>query len=320
MSQITPLLKNQFQDLGYLIIPMPVNRADVAAALQGVTKMRHDAIQKKYPLTRTYYDHISNWNMAAIEAPFNESILDSRVRRLFEKLNLGATVCSLMDWVDTSCSLARLFTMGNYKYRGNWHRDNKITTFENPQKCTNLIQVELYLEAQHGFRYLKKEYDIGGVKSIISNLNQSEIIQKYPLPLSPPRESFEILGGEAGTMLLFNPTRLHQGSTCGHRLDFHLRFHNLANVDIFREKLTQNSFFDFKCVPELGERTNLRRIAEENRLPRTAKRSIKNRVVNTINYWTCLYNLYRVRKFKSLKKTIPLSWTPDLLSNTFFQK
>jgi hypothetical protein len=320
MYEITPSEKIQFENLGYLVIPMHVDRSDITAALKGAEKMRHQAIHKQYPLTRTYYDHLSSWNIAAIEAPFNKSILDSRVRVLFEKLNLGTTVCSLMGWANSYCSLARLFTMGNYKYRGNWHRDNEITPFETPQKCTNVVQVELYLEAQHGFRYLKKDYDLGGVKSIISNLNESKAIQSFPFPLSPPKESFESLGGEAGTMLLFNPTRIHQGSTYGGRLDFHMRFQNISNMDAPHDQLIQNHFLDFKCLPELGEHANPLEIAEEKLLPRTEPRRLKNRIVNSINYWTCLNNLKRIRESKFSKNMLPLYWTPDLRSNTFFQK
>ena len=225
-----------------------------------------------------------------------------------------------MGWTDAYCSLARLFTMGHYKYRGNWHRDAEITAFETPQKCTNVVQVELYLEAQYGFRYLKKDYDLGGAKSIVSNLVESKAIQSFPFPLSPPKESFESLGGESGTILLFNPTRFHQGSTNGDRLDFHMRFENISNIDIPHKQLIQNHFFDFKCVPELGEHANLLKIAEEKLLPRTESRRLIKRVVNTINYWTCLTNLYRMRRSQFSKEMIPSSWNLDLLSNSFFQK
>ncbi len=320
MYRITPSEKLQFEKLGYLVIPMQVERSEVNAALLGANKMKRRAIEIRYPLTRTYYDYILGWNIAAIEAPFNEIILDSSVRDLFEKINLGATVCSLMGWDDTYCSLSRLFTMGDYKYRGNWHRDNEITTLETPQKCTNIVQVELYLEAQYGFRYLKKDYDLGGFKSIISDLKESKAIQSFPLPLQPPKESYEILGGEAGTILLFNPTRIHQGSTDGSRIDFHMRFHNIMSNENSNDQLIQNDFLDFKCLPELSEYANLSEIVEKSLLPKTKPRSFKNRIVNSVNYMTCINNLIRIRKSKLSKNGIPSSWLPDYLSNSIFQK
>ena len=46
MYQITPVEKIQFENLGYLVIPMPVNSNDITSALEGVKKMRHEAIHK----------------------------------------------------------------------------------------------------------------------------------------------------------------------------------------------------------------------------------------------------------------------------------
>ena len=159
MERITPEEKEQFESLGYVVIPMNVSRDLIEKGLAGARNMRSRAINEYYPLTRTYYDHISSWNLAAIEAPFNKMILDFRVKNLLEQLNLGGAVRSLMGWDNVYCSLARLFTMGEYKYRGNWHRDSKISELETPMKCTNVVQVELYLEEQRGFRFLKKDYD-----------------------------------------------------------------------------------------------------------------------------------------------------------------
>jgi len=320
MYRISSSEKIQFEKFGYLVIPMQVERNKIDAALLGAKKMKQQAIERRYPLTRTYYDYLLGWNMAAIEAPFNEIILDDSVRDLFKKINLGATVCSLMGWHDTYCSLSRLFTMGDYKYRGNWHRDNEITSLETPQKCTNVVQVELYLEAQYGFRYLKKDYDLGGFKSVIGDLKESKAIESFPLPLRPPSESYEILGGEAGTILLFNPTRIHQGSTDGSRIDFHMRFQNTMSNENFNNRLIQNDFLDFKCLPELSEHANLLEIQEKSLLPKTKPRSLKNRIVNSINYVTCINNFIRIGKSKISKTDIPASWLPDYLSNSIFQK
>jgi hypothetical protein len=323
MQQITPAEKEQFESLGYVVIPMNVSSGLISKALTGGRNMKFRAINENYPLTRTYYDHLSCWNIAAIEAPFNKRILDSRVKALLEQLNLGATVCSLMGWDATYCSLARLFTMGEYKYRGNWHRDDALKTKksapETPWKCSNIVQVGLYLEEQHGFRFLKKDYDIYGEKSIIKNLEDNELIQSYHFPLLPPRESFDILGGDAGTILFFNPNRMHQGSTDGSRVDFHMRFENFSGAKIPHNQLIQNSFLDFKCVPELGEILAPLEIASNGALPRTLKRSIKKRLINSINYRTGLNNFRRIIALKASQKNAPPHWAPDLFSNTIFQ-
>ena len=319
MHLITPAEKEQFESVGYVVVPMDVNRDLIAKALSGAKNMKRRAINENYPLTRTYYDHLFCWNIAAIEAPFNETIVDPHIKTLMEKLNLGATICSLMGWHDSYCSLARLFTMGEYKYRGNWHRDSEITEHETPRNCTNVVQVELYLEEQHGFRYLKKDYDFQGEKSIIKNLQDSKLIEAHPFPLSPPKESFDILGGDAGTILFFNPHRMHQGSTNGSRIDFHMRFENLSGDKIQQHRLVQNSFFDFKCVPELGEDANLLEIASKGLLPTTLKRNISNRVINSINYLTGMHNLVKIANLQPLTRYIPPDWAPDLFSNTVFQ-
>ncbi len=319
MQRITPEEKEQFESLGYVVIPMNVSRDLIEKALSGARNMRSRAIDEYYPLTRTYYDHISCWNLAAIEAPFNKVILDSRVKNFLEQLNLGDTVRSLMGWEAVYCSLARLFTMGEYKYRGNWHRDSKISELETPMKCTNVVQVELYLEEQHGFRYLKKDYDVGGDRSIIKNSSDSDLIESYHFPLSPPKESFDVLGGDAGTILFFNPHRMHQGSTNGSRIDFHMRFENLLDSQILHSQLIQNNFLDFKCVPELSEDVSPFEIASNRVLPTTLKRNIKNRLTNSINYRTGLHNLKRVKALKSSQMMLPKDWVPDLFSNTIFQ-
>jgi len=319
MQPITPAEKEQFESFGYVVIPMNVSSGLISEALTGARNMKFRAINENWPLTRTYYDHLSCWNIAAIEAPFNNAILDPRVKALLERLNLGDTVCSLMGWNATYCSLARLFTMGEYKYRGNWHRDSEISTLETPGECTNIVQVELYLEEQHGFRYLKKDYDYKGGKSIIKNLKDGELIQSYHFPLSPPRDSFDILGGDAGSILFFNPCRMHQGSTNGSRIDFHMRFENFSDAKILHNQLIQNNFLDFKCVPELGADISPLEIASNRVLPRTFKRHIKNRVINSINYRTGLHNFKRIIALKSAQKMLPQHWAPDLFSNTIFQ-
>jgi len=315
--QLTPIQKEQFNSLGYLLIPINVNSHYINDALQGAILMRHRAIENKYQFTRTYFDHISNWNLAAIEAPFHSSILDERLKNLLAKMCLGNIICQLMNWSETCCTVARLFSMGNYKYRGNWHRDHIITKQESPVKCTDVIQAEILLEPQSGFRYMKKDWDLGGVNSIIDTPDVSRFIETYPFPLSPPSQSFHILGGDAGTVLLFNPSRLHQGSTQKRRFDLHLRFENKLNYIFQNKKLINSSFLDFSLAPELDEHINPFELMRHNLLPITQPRRLINRINNTINYRTGIYNFIRSKK---LKKGLPQSWSIDVLSNTVFQK
>ena len=85
--------------------------------------MKRLSIKKDYKPRRIYHDHLIRNNKAAIELPFNDLICNLNIKNFFREAKIGSLVKTLMGWEDTCCDLARLFCMGNYKYRGNWHRD-----------------------------------------------------------------------------------------------------------------------------------------------------------------------------------------------------
>ncbi len=79
---------------------------------------------------------------------------------MFSEIRLGDSIKFLTSWDDFYCPLARLFCMGDYKYRGMWHRDVPIQN-GNPNLGSS-IQIGIHLERQLGFRILKKNMILAG--------------------------------------------------------------------------------------------------------------------------------------------------------------
>ena len=69
-----------------------------------------------------------NSDLAVIECPFNHKICSEGIQDIFTQICIGSMVRNLMSWDVIYCSLlARLFCMGTYKYKGNWHRDFRLS-------------------------------------------------------------------------------------------------------------------------------------------------------------------------------------------------
>ena len=151
--------------------------------------MRFDAIKNDYKARRIYFDHLLTNNLAAIELPFNKNICNQNIKSLFIQSKIGSLVKTLMGWEKPCCDLARLFCMGDFKYRTMWHRDydadlRKIHLNSNSR---DIILVGIYLLPQKGFLILKKEYEFYGNKSIVCNRQIDNAIRSFPFSLSRPK-------------------------------------------------------------------------------------------------------------------------------------
>jgi len=280
--------------------------------------MRAKAIRDQYGPGRVYFDYLNNFNLAAIECPFNHKICAKEIEDLFIQIRLGSMIRSLMSWDDIYCSLARLFCMGDYKYRGNWHRDIETDKMSSP---INRVQVAIYLENQRGFRYLKSEFDLGGARTLIPSLSDSSQIQQFTYPLSPPNYTFEVLGGNEGSVLFFDPRRFHQGSNNTSRIDFHMRFENAEQLPSERA-LLKNSFQDFELHDYLHSNYDIESSHSKiiSELGVAKRQPLKSRFFNLLNYKSGLLNIYRIfRLRKKLTASVQRFGIPDLTANTFFQ-
>ena len=242
--------KLEFRKKGWTLVNLKLSQKIINNAIIGLKEMKKNAIQKNYKPRRIYYDHLVSNNLAAIELPFNKEICNKYIQDFFKEAKIGSLVKNLMEWNNPCCDLARLFCMGDYKYKGNWHRDYQ-SDLENIQlnsQSRNVVLVGIYLLPQKGFRILKKDYEFNGKYSIIKNMQIDKFIRTFPFPLNPPKDSYSTIDGKAGMVLFFDPLLLHQGNNYGARLDFHMKF-----VESTQEEITRNSFQDFSVIDILGE-------------------------------------------------------------------
>ena len=308
---------NHFKSKGWVNIDLKVEDEIIDKALDGLKSMREESIKSKFKYGRVYYDYLFDFNLAAIELPFNNKICSDDVKIFFSKSKIGSIISSFFNTNEFSCELARLFCMGNYNYRGVWHRDkpNK-SIFNYGDNLENLetLQVGIYMEDQLGFRILKKDYEEGFPNSIV-NEKIEKLNSKCSYPIQPNEDTYQIVGGKKGTILIFDPQIYHQGSNQKNRYDFHMRF---EKKDI--KTKVKNSFQDFYTVSHLHEDILL----NESNIPKTIPKVVRSttllRTVNSINYFFPLYNWYRVTKKSSFINKIKRFGSPDYLANTYYQK
>lgn len=318
--------KLQFKKNGWVLVDLKLSQESLNNALLGLKMMKNISIKHDFKPRRIYHDHLFANNLAAIELPFNKEICNEKIKDFFKEAKIGSLVKNLMNWDDACCDLARLFCMGNYKYRGNWHRDYE-SNLENIQFGSDkrdVILVGIYLLPQKGFRILKKDYEFNGKNSIIPNKNIDTLIRSFPFPLSPKQEAYDVIDGKIGTALFFDPLILHQGNNYTNRLDFHMKFCHKTE-----KKITRNSFQDFSVIDILGEDYYLNfdnscfEDIKLRQIPLTNRASIFQRIINSIDYRTCLKRFFKLRSLeqnKNYKCIKDNGWEMDLLSNTIFQK
>ena len=318
--------KREFKNNGWTLVDLKLSKESINNALKGLREMKKSSIQKGYKPRRIYYDHLITNNPAAIELPFNKEICNENVRNFFNEAKIGSLIKELMSWDYPCCNLARLFCMSKFKYRGNWHRDysSEIEKIQNSSLKREIVLVGLYLIRQKGFRILKKEFEYKGIKTIIPDKNIDAAIRSFSFPLTPKKEAYCEIDGKIGTALFFDPLLMHQGSSYSERLDFHMKFQNLNNSELYK-----NKFQDFSVTDILHENYNLNfDQASSNDLklssiPFDKRSTIFQRIRNTIDYRICLRNKYKIKNLKANKKFYDLSkngWQVDYFSNTFLQK
>lgn len=308
---------NHFMSNGWVNIDLQVEEEIIDKALDGLKSMREESIRSKYKYGRVYYDYLFDFNLAAIELPFNNKICSNEVKDFFSKSKIGSIIASFFHTNEFSCELARLFCMGNYNYRGVWHRDEPIKSIFNYGKnLENLetLQIGIYMEDQVGFRILRKDYEEGFPNSII-NEKIEKLNSKCSYPIQPNKDTYQRVGGKKGSILIFDPQIYHQGSNQKGRYDFHMRF---KKKEIGTK--VKNSFQDFYVDSHLHEDVLLDDSNIPKSIPKVNRKSTLVRAVNSLNYYIPLYNWYKISKGYSSMNKIKKFGLPDFLANTYYQK
>jgi len=311
--------RDHFIEHGWVQVSMDLEKTFVEECYVSLKRLELKAQEIKYPLGRIYYAHLFNSNQAAIEAPFKRTLLDDNLVQLFKKIKLGGAIRDLMRWESCGCQLARLFTMDNFNYRGRWHRD--YSDWDGNIERASSVQVSIYLEDQDGFRIWKPEYDCWGNNPIL-NSNEIEPFahSNEILPVRTNQKFYDVIEGKAGSVLIFNTGLMHQGSSSSKRLDFHMRFANLSEYEknsIEMGKYSSNSFQDFSVLKEYTYDFDP---LKDYISPHLYTPSIKNRLKNSLNYYTSIFNiLYFFKRKFILKRKIPYPFWDDIFANTIFQ-
>ena len=325
-NRLSKLNIEEFNKKGWTLVDLKLSPNVLKKATLGLKQMKIDAINNFYKPKRIYYDHLFTNNIAAIELPFNNEICNGNVKNLFKKAKIGSLVKSLMNWENPCCDLSRLFCMGDFKYRGNWHRDyrDEIDNIHLDSGVRDIILVGIYLLPQKGFRLLKKDFDYKGVNSIIKNKLIDRTIAAFDFPLSPPKNSYYEINGTIGTALFFDPLLIHQGSNYGPRFDFHMKFYNSKNG-----LKHINSFQDFGVINILKENFQISNQSKTNidnfelsKIPFSSRSSLLNRFSNSIDYLFCLRRIAKILRLRKSQDYLLLKnegWEIDFFSNSFWQ-
>ena len=310
--KVTNQNKLEFFLRGWTIIDMGFTKKEIQKYYESTLLLKKKASLINYPLQRCYFPHLFHKNIAAIESPFNKLIVNSGVEELFQRLEIGKTLKSLLGWEKSYLHLARIFTMENFKYRGNWHRD--FYNWDGNLNDIDAIQMAIYLKKQDGFRIFKYNLD---------NEVQKKLTDPISSPLLPARidkNSFDEINGKEGTILIFAPGLLHQGNSYTNRLDFHLRFSRYPIKDE-KIKITHLLVNDY-LVPDFYQKNF--EIKYDKFCPRSRSASFKEKLINSVNYYSGALNFFYTIKFLSnnslTKKSFPKKWFFDSFANTIFQK
>lgn len=307
--KVTALNKQELITKGWTICSMGLSKHEIRKYRASTMHLERKAATSRYPLNRKYFPHLLHSNIAAIESPFNKLIVNEEVEEFFHKIRLGNAIQELLGWQECHLHLARLFTMGRYKYRGNWHRD--FNDWDGDLNSLKTIQVALYLKNQDGFRIFKYNYD-----SLLRGENQSFQDPDFSpvLPLNCPREYFEEIKGVAGTVLFFSPGLIHQGNSFTKRSDYHLRF-SCTPLRINGKPVNESTMFDY-IAPEFYLKDF--DVKRDLFCPRDRDISCQEKIINSVNYYTGVVNLAKLLLNKSKGAPKP-PWSYSCSSNTIFQ-
>jgi hypothetical protein len=311
--------RDHFFEHGWVQLSMDLEKTFIDECYQSLKSLKLKAQENKYPLGRIYHAHLFNRNQAAIDAPFNMSLIDDNLVQLFKKIKLGGAVRDLMSWESCGCQHAKLFTMDNFNYRGYWHRD--YSDWDGNIEGSSSIQLAIYLKDQDGFRIWKPEYDYWGNNPILNSNEREPFSHSYDiLPVRAKQKFYDTIEGKAGSVLMFIPGLMHQGSCSSKRLDFHMRLVNLSEYkknSIEMNKYSANSFQDFSVLKEYTYDFDP---LKDYMSPHLSTPPIRNRLKNSLNYYTSIFNiLYLLKRKFFLKRKIPYPFQEDIFSNTIFQ-
>jgi len=320
-SLISSEMIELFDHRGWIKIDLGLDSFFVRSVFDDMQQARKSAISNNYPARRVYYDHLLNFNLAAIELPYNTRICPQSVMEFFKVARIGSLVCHLMGWESTVNTLARLFTMGDYNYRGSWHRDYQINDKEalagHSSRSRRSVQAGIFFDHQEGFRILKKEYDRFGPHSIFDPCDNGQLerdISSIRLPVALDASLYDVISASPGTLILFDPYIYHQGSCNGSRLDFHLRFENV----MAEKQLSRNSSQDFYVLPHLSSDFDISDLKSVG-IPMSPRQNLLRRLANTTNYYLPIFNFAHYLKSRRKISALPRAITADSFSNTVFQ-
>lgn len=319
MVNFTPEHREHLLEYGWVSVDTGFSSGELTRYRDALVNMRARAVREAYPAGRIYWDYLGADNLAAIEAPLNDAILEPSIAEMFERLQLGQLTATAMGWSDSYCSLVRLFCMDNYKYRGHWHRD--YAEYQPQVQALSSIQVAIYVEDQPGFRILRKNMEFDRTGSIFADESAANTVLHTPLYVNLPKETYVEAAGRAGTVMLFNPSIMHQGSSTKRRLDFHMRFH-ATELSPPKRAMVDGGRLGFKVVDFLSPSFSIDTIKDENLLPIVQRSSTARRLVNTVGYYSGLRNLVDFLAYRS--EWMRLRNNPavhlDFGANTVFQK
>lgn len=308
--EVTALNKKEIVTKGWTICSMGLNVHEIRNYLTALKNLEQKASDSKYSLRRQYFPHIFHENVAAIESPFNKLISNNCIEEFFAKISLGNAIQELLGWQECHLHLARLFTMDHYKYRGNWHRD--FNDWDGDLVSLKSIQVALYLKDQDGFRIFKYNHDS------LLRANNKAFKDPDPLPALPltcSSEYFEEIKGVAGTALFFSPGMIHQGNSFTKRLDYHLRF-SCDPLIVGGKPQNESVMFDF-IAPEFYLKDF--EIKHDKYCAKTREISFREKIANSINYYTGIINFAKL--IKSINTGTPKPpWSYTYGANTIFQR
>ena len=139
------------------------------------------------------------------------------------------------------------------------------------------------------------------------------------LPYDLPKHFYSEIRGLAGHVLFFAPGLLHQGNSNSERLDFHFRFSNCKVIDHLKNNnyiFIENHNFDFKIPNFYSGNFDIKNDLISSR---NYKISQKVRLINSINYYTGFYNIFKYLKGKFILNNDKSAFKFNFKANTIFQ-
>ena len=322
MGATRTLEREYFDRYGWVIVDVGWSKKDIDILSRDVDKMIHTAKKESWRPCRYYYDHARTNNMAAIELPFNVGIASDRFRSSIRAAYLDKVASTLMGWEVAECTLARIFTMESFAYRGRWHRDAERR--RDGIVGERRIGCALFFKNQAGFRLLRKRLDIGGDQEIIDG-ELDELIIKSGQVLRAPRGSYDIVEVNAGQALFFDASLLHQGSSRHKRSDLHMIFQEGKSTDKpneglgmrLHEALCPNLMPDQDCI-------EIKDYYKGNKDLFSGRQRVADRLLNSADYYIPIGKYLRWRrslgKRRDLRRLEERGWYVEWDANSILQR